>query len=330
MQLLVSPVKHMLTLRSYQNVSPINNFISCKQLTKQQIDFLLQASFKHDELQREHPNKLSLTRSGHLLVNAFFEPSTRTQLSFEAAQHKLGGDVINFNVDTSSVKKGETHEDTIRSLANYGDIMVIRHPDKGFVEHASNIVDIPVINGGDGSGEHPTQALLDLYTIYKHFKFNDETSLNILMVGDIKHSRTIHSLIDILDHYPNINISLLPYLNRGPDIETILHISQKHKQESSDIVVTKDTCDIGKYDVIYMTRLQVEREFGVFSNNFIIDKNVMKQIKDNAIVMHPLPRNNEILPEVDNDPRCVYFEQMKNGVFMRMTLIEMMLLFSSK
>ena len=150
------------------------------------------------------------------------------------------------------------------------------------------------------------------------------------MVGDIKHSRTIHSLIDILDHYPNMKISLLPYLNRDPDPETILHISNTHNQESAGIVVTKETCNIGKYDVIYMTRMQIEREFGVFSNNFIIDKNIMKQVKDNAIVMHPLPRNNEILPEVDNDPRCVYFEQMKNGVFMRMTLIEMMLWFSSK
>ena len=267
-----------------------------------------------------------------IIVNAFFEPSTRTQTSFECAAYRLNTRVINFNYQTSSSKKGESDEDTIKTLASYGDLLVIRHPENDFVEKISKKVSIPIINAGNGNGEHPTQALLDLYTIYKHFEkeITNKEKINILFVGDIKHSRTIHSLIEILHHYPNVKINLLPYTGREGTTSLLTSISINHDQDFSSIVIDKKQCDISNYDVIYMTRSQDEREpssetlSSVFDGSeFMINQKSMESLKEKAIVMHPLPRNDEISPEVDDDPRCVYFEQMNNGVFVRMALIEL-------
>ena len=300
-----------------------NRLLSCKNLPKNKIMRILQRA-------EEFEKKSSFNNYGYnfTLINAFFEPSTRTMLSFQQACYKLGGKVINFNKEFSSINKGESHYDTVKSLINYGDIMVLRHPEKGFVERISDKEKIPIINGGDGDGEHPTQALLDLYTIYKNFKsFFTENShiLNILIVGDIKHSRTIHSLIDVLKHYSRVKINLLPYENREPEFEMIENIARDHNQVPDDIVYDKDNCDYSKYDVIYMTRLQKERHAGTQNVNFILNKQEMEKVKKDAIIMHPLPRNEEIATEIDDDERCVYFEQMKNGVFVRMTILEMML-----
>ncbi len=300
-----------------------NKLLSCKNLSENKIMKILQRTEFFEK-------KPGFNNQGYqfTLVNAFFEPSTRTMLSFQQACYRLGGKVINFNKEISSINKGESHYDTVKSLINYGDIMVLRHPEKGFVERISEKEKMPIINGGDGDGEHPTQALLDLYTIYKNFKpFFTENAyiLNILIVGDIKHSRTIHSLIDVLKHYSRIKINLLPYDNREPNYEMLLNISKDHNQFVDDIVFRKEDCDYSKYDIIYMTRLQKERHAGTQNVNFILNKEEMKKIKEKAIIMHPLPRNEEISTEIDDDERCVYFDQAKNGVYVRMSIIEMLL-----
>ena len=263
-----------------------------------------------------------------ILVNAFFEPSTRTSLSFESAMYKLGGNVINFNKDVSSIKKGESFEDTIKTLSTYGDVMVIRHPEKGMVEKASEISTIPVINGGDGDGEHPTQGLLDLFTIYKSFNLHD--TMNILFVGDIMHSRTVNSLLDYLSIYPFSKINILPYSNREPNYDLLNEIAKDHTQTVEDIVVSEDTLELDKYHVVYVTRLQKERSSNNDKVTHIIDKNFLSKINPNCIIMHPLPRNEEIDPEIDNDPRCKYFEQMENGVAIRMALLHNIFLESKK
>tara|TARA_Y100000389_G_C17454944_1_gene517476 strand:- start:1192 stop:2127 length:936 start_codon:yes stop_codon:yes gene_type:complete len=262
-----------------------------------------------------------------ILVNVFFEPSTRTSLSFECAMKRMGGNVINFQKDTSSLKKGESFEDTIKTLSQYGDIMVLRHPQVGKVSSAKCLIDIPLINGGDGSGEHPSQALLDLYTMYKHFgsEFEKKT---ILFIGDIKNSRTIHSLLMLIHKYPNMKIHFLSYSGLEASPELIERISIIHNQDKSSIVINKmtleyDTFVHNLFDIVYVTRLQKERleDIECVNTDFVISNEFANKLKDDAIIMHPLPRNNEILREVDNNSRCYYFKQMKYGIDIRMALI---------
>jgi carbamoyl-phosphate synthase/aspartate carbamoyltransferase len=271
-----------------------------------------------------HTYKTKRTRQfkDKILINAFFEPSTRTSLSFESAMYRLGGNVINFNKDLSSIKKGESFEDTIRTISTYGDAIIIRHPEKGIVEKAAKISTIPVINGGDGDGEHPTQGLLDLFTIHKCF--NLQSRINILFVGDIMHSRTVNSLLDYLSIYPFSKINILPYNNREPNYDLLYEIAKDHTQIVDDIVVSEDTVELDKYDVVYVTRLQKERSSKNDRVTHIVDNNFLSKTKKNCIIMHPLPRNEEINPEIDNDPRCKYFEQMENGVAIRMALLHYM------
>ena len=260
--------------------------------------------------------------SNKILINVFFEPSTRTSLSFECAMKRLGGDVINFQKDTSSLKKGESYEDTIKTLSNYGDIMVLRHPEIGKVSLASKLINIPVINAGDGAGEHPTQAILDLYTIYKKFGDNFETK-KILFVGDLKNSRTIHSLISLVNFYPEMKIYILPYPGLEPDEQLLEKISKIHQQQKDSIVFSVDNIDYSLFDIVYITRLQKERlkqgEEGIC--HFKMTNELANTMKEDAIIMHPLPRNREIDPEVDNNHRCYYFKQMKYGVDIRMAII---------
>ena len=266
-----------------------------------------------------------LSLRGKILLNVFFESSTRTSLSFESAMKRLDGEVITFNKDVSSINKGESFLDTIKTLSLYGDLMVLRHSEKGIVDYAQKYVNIPIINGGDGSGHHPTQALIDLYTIHKQFiyKFENQLPINILMVGDIKHSRTIHSLIELLHYYSHVKIYLLPYSQREPESSLITKISEVHEQDISSIVVNEESCNLEQFDVVYMTRLQKEREDNTLTKEFVIDKSTIKKLNQNAIIMHPLPRNEEISPDVDYDPRCVYFNQVKDGIYIRMALIQM-------
>ncbi len=270
------------------------------------------------------------------LVNAFFEPSTRTSLSFESAMYKIGGKVINFRKEGSSLKKGESFPDTIRTLSTYGDVMVLRHPDKDMIIEAQRYSSIPIINGGNGNGEHPTQALLDLYTIHKHLvslefphpitylndwnKSFEKETLRVLFIGDILNSRTIHSLIDLLIKFDHVVIHFLPYRGCEPTYGLKAKIFY-HCDQSDPIVVSKETMDISSYDIIYSTRLQSERSDMGEKPHVIINKKFMQEVKETAIIMHPLPRNEEIHPEVDSDPRCVYFEQMENGLLIRMGIL---------
>lgn len=244
---------------------------------------------------------------GFILCNCFFEPSTRTSLSFESAMKKMGGKVITFNKSSSSIQKGESDYDTLKTLEQYCNIIVVRHPSKKFIFNYAPNCHVPLINGGNGDGEHPTQALLDLYTIKKYFH---DKPLNILFVGDVKHSRTIHSLENLLSLYSNINIDYYPY----PYCE----------RDNGNHITSYD--NIHNYDVVYMTRLQKERfesksESNIDINKFILTKKIVEKMKENSIILHPLPRNEELDISVDECKQAKYFEQMKNGVYIRMAIL---------
>lgn len=293
------------------------HILSATQFTRPFVDKLLEFTLELEKFPLRFQNSLK----GKILLNVFFEPSTRTSLSFESAMKQLGGEVINFNKNISSMVKGETYEDTIHTLANYGHLMVLRDPSVNNVQIASALLKIPLINAGNGSGEHPTQALLDLYTIFK--KFHDIENKKILFIGDIKNSRTIHSLIQLLHLYPSNQIYLWSYENCQINEEFIEKINNIHTKPC--IIVENGMVDLSQIDVVYCTRYQKERvqmqEQEECVKNPFIDNDFMKQLNRNAIVLHPLPRNNEIDPSVDDDRRCMYFQQMKNGVEMRKSIL---------
>ena len=279
--------------------------------------------------------KKSIVRNEYnnkIIVLAFFEPSTRTSLSFESAMYKLGGKVISFNADTSSIEKGEGFEDTIRTLSSYGDIMIIRHPEKGMVSKATSLSSIPIVNAGDGNGEHPTQALTDIYTMYKKYGW-DFTKKSILITGDIKNNRTIHSLINILNIYQEMKIYLLPYKGLEPDDDLLNNISRHHNQNKETIIVNLNSLNYNSFDILYCTRIQKERfdnDYEIISKkqivpDFIIDETFVDKMNEDAIVMHPLPRNNELSTCVDKNKRCYYFKQIEYGTEIRIVLLHMLL-----
>lgn len=261
---------------------------------------------------------------GKILVNAFYEASTRTSCSFEAAMKRLGGEVINVNVLTSSVSKGETLADTIRTLQCYSDAIVLRHPGKGSVHDAADVAEVPIINAGDGTGEHPTQALLDVYTIRE--ELGTVNGLNITLVGDLKHGRTCHSLARLLKLYEvNINYVSLPSLRMPQEIKDELRKAGKRQEEFEDL---DDV--IANTDVLYVTRVQEERfenkaDFEEASGRYVVTPATLKRAKSNMIIMHPLPRIDEISTEVDYDQRAAYFRQMKYGLYVRMALLAKLL-----
>lgn len=291
------------------------SILSCRDWTPQRIENLFQ---KADSIYQ----KSDINLQNKILINVFFEPSTRTSLSFECAMKRLGGQVINFQKDTSSLKKGESFEDTLRTLSQYGDLMILRHPQPGQVSLASSLINIPIINAGDGSGEHPTQALLDLYTMYKHFGKDFQTK-TVLFIGDLKNSRTIHSLIVLIHKYPQMNIYILSYPGLEPDQEVLQEISNIHGQSKDTITVEFESINYQLFDIVYITRLQRERLLIGESSlcNFMMTNQIADRMKEDAIIMHPLPRNEEIHSEVDQNHRCHYFKQMKYGVNIRMALI---------
>ncbi len=255
---------------------------------------------------------------GKLLGTLFFEPSTRTRWSTEAAMLKLGGQVISMEnaFQSSSDKKGETLEDTIRTVSNYCDVLAVRHPKAEIISHVADSSCVPVINCGDGHNEHPTQALLDYYTIQEHF--GDVDKLNILFTGDVEYSRTIRSLSCLLDKRTNIYKGLSIY-------KTFVKLPSNCP--GININITEINKVIPDMDVIYMTRNQVERKntWDEGWSNFIMSKEIASTMKSNAIIMHPLPRNNEIDREVDKMPCAKYFEQAKNGLYMRMAILNKIL-----
>jgi len=262
---------------------------------------------------------------GHILANIFYEPSTRTASSFHTAMQRLGGQVLSITeVKSTSVSKGETLADTVRVLETYADVIVLRHFEKGAAQIAASYAAKPVINAGDGIGEHPTQALLDLYTIRE--ELGTVNGLTVTMVGDLKNGRTVHSLSRLLSHYDvRLNYVSPDSLRMPPDIiAEIADKGRKQNQYSDMETVLPET------DVLYVTRVQRERfatqgEYDAVKDCFVLTPHSLTVCKDNMIVMHPLPRINEISPDVDTDPRAAYFRQMEYGLYVRMALLAIVL-----
>lgn len=275
----------------------------------------------------ENPEEFSHLCDGKLLATLFYEPSTRTRFSFEAAMMRLGGKVIGFSEpSSSSVSKGESVADTIRTVGCYADIAVMRHPKEGAPKVASLYSPIPVINAGDGGHQHPTQTLTDLLTIRSiKGKFD---GLTVGICGDLKFGRTVHSLIKAMSRYENIKFVLIsPEELRIPDyIKNEILI----KNEIPFVEVESMDDVIDYLDILYMTRVQRERFFNEedyirLKDSYILNGERMKQASKNMIILHPLPRVNEISYEVDNDPRACYFKQAKYGMYVRMALIAKLL-----
>jgi aspartate carbamoyltransferase catalytic subunit len=264
---------------------------------------------------------------GKLLASLFYEPSTRTRFSFEAAMLRLGGQVIGFSEpNSSSAAKGESVADTIRTIACYADIAAMRHPKEGAPKIASLYSDIPVINAGDGGHQHPTQTLTDLLTIKNSKKSLSNHTIGIC--GDLKFGRTVHSLIKAMSRYENNKFILIsPNELRIPDYIR-KEVLEKNNIEYIEVEKMEDV--IGSLDILYMTRIQKERFFNEedyirLKDSYILDGEKMKSAKSDMIVLHPLPRVNEISYEVDNDSRAYYFKQAKYGMFARMALIAKLL-----
>lgn len=269
---------------------------------------------------------------GKIMISLFYEPSTRTRLSFEAAMKRLGGEVIGTEnaSEFSSKVKGESLEDSVRVISGYADVIVLRYHKEGGAIRAQKFSTIPIINAGDGVGQHPTQALLDLYTIKK--AFGEIEGLKIAMVGDLVNGRTVRSLCYFLaKHYPNNMVYFIsPSQTRmRDDIKDYFDKYNLAWEESNDLISV-----LPEVDVIYQTRVQKERfkdNPAIYeqvigeSENLIINELALKLMKPNAIIMHPLPRITEISYVVDSDPRAIYFKQAKNGLYIRMALLKMIL-----
>ena len=276
---------------------------------------------------KENPVDYLDVCKGKLLATLFYEPSTRTRFSFEAAMLRLGGEVIGFSEPgSSSVAKGESLRDTIRTVGSYSDIITMRHPKEGAPNFAAEFTYVPLINAGDGGHQHPTQTLTDLFTIRESKGRLDD--LTIGLCGDLKFGRTVHSLIKAMSIHKNIKFILIsPEELQVPDYfkATVLDANNLEYEEH---IKLEDVID--KLDVLYMTRVQKERFFNEqdyirLKDTYILDLKKLEKSKSDLIVMHPLPRVNEIAIEVDDDPRAKYFDQVQNGRFMRMALILKML-----
>jgi len=262
---------------------------------------------------------------GRVVATLFFEPSTRTRLSFESAINRLGGRVIGFaDSSTSSATKGETLYDTIRVVTNYAEMIVMRHPLEGSARYASEVSPVPIINAGDGANQHPTQCLLDLYSIRKTQKTLD--NLHIAFVGDLKYGRTVHSLVIALTHY-NTTFHLVSPLELKLPSSVKRHIKESNLEYFQ---YTEMDEVIPKVDILYMTRIQQERfadplEYERVKNAYILKNKMLENGKKNLKIMHPLPRVNEITEDVDSNPKAYYFTQAKNGVYVRQALLAIIL-----
>jgi len=268
----------------------------------------------------KNPNQNQL--NGKVVSTLFFEPSTRTRLSFETAISRLGGKIIGFtDSSSSSVSKGETLHDTIRMVSNYADMIVMRHPLEGSARYASQVSSVPVINAGDGANQHPTQTLLDMYSIMKTQGRLD--NINIFMVGDLKYGRTVHSLLQALSVFEN------PIFNFIAPPELAMPVEYKRFLDSKGIRYFEHlefNDIISEADIIYMTRVQKERfsdpmEYEKVKNIYILRNSMLENTKPTMKILHPLPRVNEIHTDVDSNPKAYYFTQALNGVFTRQAII---------
>jgi aspartate carbamoyltransferase catalytic subunit len=295
--------------------------LGAKQFTRPVLDEILE---KTREMERVVAEGGSDRYSNKVMTTLFFEPSTRTRLSFESAMSRLGGKVIGTEnaAQFSSTIKGETLEDTIRVVSGYSDLIVMRHTDIGAAERAASVATVPIINAGDGAGEHPTQSLLDLYTIKKELGHLDD--LHIVMIGDLAYGRTVHSLSYLLANYNNIHISFTAPEN----VQIPTYVKNYLEEKGISYEEEHDLTKVAKNaDVLYQTRIQKERftslaEYEKAHGKYIIDQELLSLMKKESIILHPLPRAGEIAVEVDNDPRAAYFRQAQNGLFVRMALID--------
>ncbi len=266
--------------------------------------------------------------SRRLMASLFYEPSTRTRLSFESAMMRLGGQVVTTESarEFSSAAKGETLEDTIRIVEGYSDVIVIRHYEGGSARRAAEVASVPIINAGDGPGQHPTQALLDIYTIQKEIGRLD--NFKIAMVGDLANGRTVRSLAYLLSKYEDVKIFFVAprVVRMKDDIKAHLDEHGVEWEEAEDLIAV-----VKEADVVYQTRIQRERfgdrieDYEKARGKYVIDGTVMEALPDSSVVLHPLPRVDEIVPEVDSDPRAAYFRQAHNGLYIRMALLRMVL-----
>lgn len=297
-----------------------DHLISAKQLSRGDIEAVLdRAAAIADD-----PAAVAEAHADTLLGLLFFEPSTRTKMSFDAAMKRLGGDTIDMgSVDSSSVKKGESLADTVRVIEGYADALVLRHPSEGSAKLASEFVDVPVVNAGDGAGQHPTQTLLDMYTIRENAGLDD---LTIGIMGDLKYGRTVHSLAYALTNFDASQHFISPESLRLPrSVRYDLHEAGAQVGEHTAI---EDV--LGTLDVLYVTRIQRERfpdenEYRQVAGEYRIDAELLEAAADDLTVMHPLPRVDEIAPEIDESSHATYFEQAHNGVPVRMALLDEML-----
>ncbi len=297
-----------------------NHLINAKQLSRGDIESVLDRAA---EIEAD-PQTAFGTHSNTILGLLFFEPSTRTKMSFDAAMKRLGGSTIDMgSTESSSVKKGESLADTVRVIEGYADALVLRHPSEGAAKLASEFVDVPVINAGDGAGQHPTQTLLDLYTIRENAGLDD---LTIGIAGDLKYGRTVHSLAHALTNFDVEQHFISPESLRLPrSVRYDLRESGAVVHEHTDLETILETLD-----VLYVTRIQRERfpdenEYQQVAGEYQIDATLLDSVNEDLAVMHPLPRVDEITPDVDQTDHATYFQQAHNGVPVRMALLDQML-----
>jgi len=293
-----------------------NSLVSIADISKDEILSLLERARYFEE----HPNSKIL--DGRVVATLFFEPSTRTRLSFETAVNRLGGRIIGFSdPGTSSSAKGETLKDTIKMVANYVDLIIMRHYLEGAARYATEVTDVPVINAGDGANQHPSQTMLDLYSIYKTQE--RLTDLTITMVGDLKYGRTVHSLLMAMKFFkPKFNFVASKELAMPQEYKNFC------KAEGIEYTETTDFSPevINSSDIIYMTRVQRERftdpmEYERVKDLYTLHNTMLSESKPNLRILHPLPRVNEIDIDVDDNPKAYYFEQARNGLFARQAII---------
>ena len=288
---------------------------------------LLEELFARAEEIKREPHRFMGRLAGQVMAALFYEPSTRTRLSFEAAMLRLGGQTMGTDNarEFSSAAKGETLEDTIRIVSGYADVIVLRHREEGAAKRAAAVSDVPIINAGDGPGQHPTQALLDLFTIRAELAKID--GVRVAMVGDLANGRTVRSLAYLLSKFKDIKLWFVapPQVSMRDDLKA--HLDEHYVP----YIETQDLDSVlPEVDVVYMTRIQKERftdpaAYDAVKGIYRIDKNAMARMRKYAVLMHPLPRVDEISPEVDDDPRSAYFRQARNGLHIRMALLDKLL-----
>ncbi|WP_254523300.1 aspartate carbamoyltransferase [Natrinema caseinilyticum] len=299
-----------------------DHLITSKQLSRADIESVLDYA---SEIAAD-PSAVADKHAGQLLGLLFFEPSTRTKMSFETAMKRLGGDVVDMgSVESSSVKKGETLADTVRVIEGYADAIVLRHPKQGSATMASEFVDVPLLNAGDGAGHHPTQTLLDLYTIRENAGLDD---LTIGIMGDLKYGRTVHSLAYALTNFDTRQHFISPESLRLPR-EVVYDL---HQQQDGTGIREHESLEeiLPSLDVLYVTRIQRERfpdenEYQAVAGEYQIDVETLEDAREDLTVMHPLPRVDEIAPEIDRTDHAAYFEQAHNAVPVRMALLDLLL-----